>query len=313
MKEAMNLLGLKPMSELQEAAKKTAEAFELLKAKGQQEGESFVAWQARKQQAATVMLQRMIEANGGVASEAIRARAAMEGLEIQVDGVGRATVRAMGDASGATDALGRSAQGAAGDMGALREKTDAAADSARRLAEMNERYSRPGESGSKAGDAPAAAGGTYDNALPVAEAFRVMQELRSGKKFSGADIELVQAAHAQAKDAYDDMQAFMKLNPGAASFEYQQSTTELYTATRTALQQAQARGVGSTGSTQAAARASGSGSTADASKTGSALQGPTRTVNINLAGLGTVRTDDEGEATVNRLMQKLQEAAGRAA
>jgi tape measure domain-containing protein len=317
LREAMNQLGLKPMAELQEGAKKTAEAFDVLKAKGQQEGESFVTWQARKQQAAIVMLQRMIEANGGVASEAIRTRAAMEGLEIQVDGVGRATVRAMGDASGATDALGRSAQGAAGDMGTLREQADAAADSARRLAEVNAKYSRPGGSGGKTQDGlsrnkDGSAAGTFDNALPVDQAYRVMQDLERGKKFSAADIDLVQAAYAQAKGAYDDMQAIMKLSPGAVSFANLQSTTALFNATSTALQQAKASGVGSTGSTQEAATASGSGSTADPSKTGSALQGSVRTVNINLAGLGTVRTDDEGEATVNRLMQKLQESAGRA-
>lgn len=99
-------LGLKSRGELQNIAKNAVDAFEVIKKAGQAEGESYESWQARKAQAAQVMLSRMIEANSGVADAAIKTRAAMEGLEVQVDSAGKSIVKAMGQGSDATRSFG---------------------------------------------------------------------------------------------------------------------------------------------------------------------------------------------------------------
>jgi tape measure domain-containing protein len=60
-----------------------------------------------------IVAERTIAANGGIASEAMKAEAAMYGLRIEADATGKAIVRAMGEAKGDTEALGRSAADAA--------------------------------------------------------------------------------------------------------------------------------------------------------------------------------------------------------
>lgn len=50
-------------------------------------------------------------------------------------------------------------------------------------------------------------------------------------------VEQARAALAQAADAFKAMQAFTRDSPGAASFEYQQSTTALYQAALAAFKQ----------------------------------------------------------------------------
>ena len=127
LREAMAELGLKSRDELQATANKATAAFDTIKAAGQAEGESYAAWQARKAQAAQAMLERVIAANGGVASEADKSRAAMEGFEVSVDAAGKATVRlasAAGTASGAIGGMGNSAQASTADMQALADAID---------------------------------------------------------------------------------------------------------------------------------------------------------------------------------------------
>ncbi len=133
LREAMKELGLKSRDELQATAKKAEEAYGLIKAKGQEEGESYVAWQARKQQAAQVMLERMIAANSGLANETIKTRAAMEGLEIATDSAGKAIVRAMGSGKQATDSFTVSVNDATSALerqNAAQERANAAAQKA---------------------------------------------------------------------------------------------------------------------------------------------------------------------------------------
>ena len=52
----------------------------------------------------------------------------MRGLEVATDSTGKAIVRAMTNGAAATDGLGRSAQGAAGDMRNLSEAANRAAE-----------------------------------------------------------------------------------------------------------------------------------------------------------------------------------------
>ncbi len=109
LREAMKELGLTSREELQATAKRAQEAYDVIKTKGQEEGESYVAWQARKGDAARVMLQRLIAANNGVADSSAVALAAMEGLTIVVDAAGRATVQAMNAGADAAGRLGDAA------------------------------------------------------------------------------------------------------------------------------------------------------------------------------------------------------------
>lgn len=85
------------------------------------------------------------------------------------------------------------------------------------------------------------ASGQFNNNLPVDQAFA----LANGQI---TDLAAAKAAFQQAKNAYDDMQAFTKLNPGASSFEYQQSTTQLYTKARAQLEKLQAGSDAASGS-----------------------------------------------------------------
>lgn len=105
-REAMAELGLKSREDLQRTADKAREAYAVIAAAGQAEGESYEAWHKRKTAAATEMLNRMLAANGGVRDAAIESRAAMEGLELATDRAGKTIVRAMGEGAQGVDGLG---------------------------------------------------------------------------------------------------------------------------------------------------------------------------------------------------------------
>jgi len=92
LREAFAELGLKGRDELGRTAQRAQEAFDTMMQAGQQEGESYLAWLERKRQAAETLIRRQIEANNGMVSDAIRTQAAVNGVELAVDGVGRATV-----------------------------------------------------------------------------------------------------------------------------------------------------------------------------------------------------------------------------
>ena len=122
--EAMSRLGLQSTESLQLAAKSATEAFDVIKAKGREEGESYVAWQSRKQEAGRAMIERAIAANRGMADSTIISRAAMEGLEVQTDSTGRAIVRAAGEGAKAVGALGDQFRMTAEQVKALEEAQD---------------------------------------------------------------------------------------------------------------------------------------------------------------------------------------------
>jgi tape measure domain-containing protein len=92
--EAMKTLGLKSREELSATAKHAQEAYQVIKQAGQQEGESYEAWQARKSEAARKMVDALVQANGGVVSSEIQAKAAAEGVEDALNKIGPAGERA---------------------------------------------------------------------------------------------------------------------------------------------------------------------------------------------------------------------------
>jgi len=111
--EAMKTLGLKSREELSATAKHAQEAYEFIKQAGQQEGESYEAWQARKAAAARKMVDAMIEANGGVVSSEIQVRAEAEGVADALQRIGpTGEERAGTQAAAGMDKLAQATAGA---------------------------------------------------------------------------------------------------------------------------------------------------------------------------------------------------------
>lgn len=146
LREAMAELGLKSRDELELTAKKAQEAFAVVTQAGAAEGESYESWQRRKTAAAEVMLTRMIEANQGVATEAIKSRAAMEGLEVQTDATGKSIVKAMDGGKIAVDGLGQQVRATTEDMKAQAAAIDAInARYGQSEKDRANKYGRPGD------------------------------------------------------------------------------------------------------------------------------------------------------------------------
>lgn len=138
-REAMAKLGLQSSERLQRAANDAVRSFEVIKQAGRQEGESYLTWQRRKEEAARAMVQRLIDANRGVADSAISARAAAEGLRVETDSTGRSIVKSMDDARASTEALGRSAGSAAGGFQVLGQSAAQAGEQIQRLRSIHDR------------------------------------------------------------------------------------------------------------------------------------------------------------------------------
>ena len=130
MREAMQELGLKSRDELSATAKKAEQAFDIIKRKGQEEGESYVAWQSRKGDAARVMIERAIAANGGFADANIQARAAVEGLDLATDSAGKTIVKAFESGAKAATNYGRAVESAADKAVTALERQNAAIERA---------------------------------------------------------------------------------------------------------------------------------------------------------------------------------------
>ena len=103
--EAMSTLGVKSREELQSISKQAQEAYQTIKTAGQQEGESYLVWQQRKREAAEAMIKKMLEANRGIADGAIKTKAAVEGVRLEIDELGKATVKTADKTSSATDRM----------------------------------------------------------------------------------------------------------------------------------------------------------------------------------------------------------------
>lgn len=137
--EAMKRLGLESSASLQRTASEAQQAYAVIAKAGAQEGESYLAWQRRKEQAALVMIQRMVEANRGIVDANIAAQASAAGLKVEVDESGRTIVRSMRDAEEATHRVGRAAGGAAG---GYRDMAAAAAQAAANAKALEKIYDK---------------------------------------------------------------------------------------------------------------------------------------------------------------------------
>lgn len=218
LREAMKELGLQSRDELDATAKKAQEAYALIKAKGQEEGESYVAWQARKQDAARAMLERLIAANGGVITEAIKARAAMEGIDLSSEKAGRSMKNAFDSGS---DAASRFTQNAGASLEEI-ARMDAALDA------INGKY----------GQSKAHLNGTYKldeqtkakpGQIDLSLATKLLDAANSGRPVDMTASEYAQARE-QAKIAYDAVQTGGQNATGLTSLEALRSTEALYRA-----------------------------------------------------------------------------------
>lgn len=199
--EAMGQLGLKSTESLQLAAKSATDAFAVIKAKGQEEGESYVAWQSRKQEAGRVMLERAIAANRGVADSTIVSRAAMEGLEIQTDSTGKSIVRAMSAGGESTQQFGQHVRATTEDLKAQAAAMDA----------VNAKYARP-----KGDSVVSTSGGDREkflagqNAVDNSLQFTLLEKLQKGT-LGAADVEDIKrylAAQKQQNQVNKDLDKF---------------------------------------------------------------------------------------------------------
>lgn len=85
---AFQAMGIKTKAELEEMAATSASRFALIKESGQASADGIAAaWKK--------MAEDSIAANGGLATETLKAQAAMYGLRVEVDAVGKATVTSM--------------------------------------------------------------------------------------------------------------------------------------------------------------------------------------------------------------------------
>lgn len=124
---AFERLGVKSTAVLKQAADAAKRDFDLIKASG-------TASAADIEAAFKSYAEKAIEANAGVATEALKAQAAQNGMKIEADEAGKVIVRSMKEAKEATEEIADAANDAADGMGELGEAGEGAADSASGLA-----------------------------------------------------------------------------------------------------------------------------------------------------------------------------------
>lgn len=148
------------------------------------------------------------------------------------------------------------------------------------------------------------AAGTFNNNLPVDRAFA----LANGEAMS---IEEAAAAFQQAKNAYEDMQSFARLSPGAASVEYQDSTRALYNSARAQYERMTAAQVG--GPKGAPSGSVGGSTSAAPGAAPLARAAPTKTINIVMGGRTVTASGTPGDMdNLEGMLQQLATGKGTA-
>lgn len=109
---AFERMGIQSKDQLAQAAANAQRDFDLIKASGQATADGLA-------QAFKAYAEAAIAANGGVATETLRAQAEAYGLEIAVDKTGKAIVRAMGEGENATGKFTDGMKDAAGEVQGL--------------------------------------------------------------------------------------------------------------------------------------------------------------------------------------------------
>ncbi len=127
--DAFRRLGVTSQASLEQLRDNAKRDFNIIKDSGQ--------GSARDIQAAfTVYAEKAIAANGGVASSALQAEAAQNGLRISADESGRVIVQSMSEAAAATSQIGAEAQKSAAELAEMGKAAEAAAAKAKAAAEQ---------------------------------------------------------------------------------------------------------------------------------------------------------------------------------
>ncbi len=116
--DAFQRLGVTSTADLKLQADNALRDYNLIKAAGTSTAQDLTA-------AFKVYADKAIEANNGVATEAIKSQAAMRGLEIQTDSTGKSIVKAMGQGGEATRSFGSEVRGTTEDLKAQAAAIDA--------------------------------------------------------------------------------------------------------------------------------------------------------------------------------------------
>jgi tape measure domain-containing protein len=290
LREAFKQLGLQAPEDLSRTAAANKSAWDTIKADGSVGADALKAAFARYAQSA-------LDASGAAGTAArdvtrglLEAEAGAKGLAVEFDNTGRVIVRGAFDSALAIDKT----------TAAVERQTTA-------VKELANAQKTTADGFAKGPDGAAA--GTFNNNLPVDQAFALIDSVKNGAK-SNFTPEAAQAAFLQATNAFQDMQAFMKQNPGAASFDYQNSTTALYQGAKAAL--AQVLSQQGLGQNLAGAPP---GSPPPGVAAAPAAGGSTRTININMGGVVSsinVASQADGDA-LEALLQRLATAKGAAA
>lgn len=244
---------------------------------------------AREQAAAFEKMAAAATASGDAGAQAfVRAQAAARGFEVATDSAGKTTVKAMGDAAVATDGAGRAANGAAGDYRNMAQSAEQAAAAARKLAEINAKYSAPA-GGSVTGNTREerlAGQNAVDNSLQ----FKLRDKLQTGD-LTTEDVDELRAVVAALKQREQIDRDVDRMSPGAFSLDGMRDRQEWQRA-RVQFEDAIAR---LSGGNEGAAPVS-------------------RTVQVNIntgRGTETVNTDEAGAAAIVRALQSASLSAGR--
>lgn len=281
---AFERMGIQSKDQLKQAADNAQRDFGLIKDSGQ-------ATATGLQQAFRAYAEAAIAANGGVATDALRSQAAMQGLEITTDAAGKTIVRAMNDAAEATRGAGRSADGAAGSYRNMQQSAEAAAAAAAVAAKYSsplgpDKYSKP-KGGSVTGNTREerlAGQNAVDNSLQ----FTLRDKLNAGD-LTADDLASLQAVVAALKQREQVDRDVDRMAPGAFSLEGMRDRRS-WEQTRLQFENAISRLGGG----------------------GGASVGRTVRVDINTSrGTETVNTDDAGAAAIVRSLQAASLAAGK--
>jgi hypothetical protein len=286
---AFERMGIQSKDQLKQAADNAQRDFGLIKASGQ-------ATAAGLQQAFRSYAEAAIAANSGVATDALRGQAAMQGLEITTDAAGKTIVRAMGEAAAATQGVGNAANGAAGGYRNMAQSAEAAAAAAKKLAEINAKYASPlGADKYSEPKGGSVTGNTREerlkgqNAVDNSLQFTLRDKLQAGD-LTAADVDDLQAVIAALKQREQIDRDVDRMNPAGFSLDGMRDRRS-WEQTRLQFEKQLAALTGSSA--------------------GAATIGRTVRVDINTSrGTETVNTDDAGAAAIVRSLQAASISAG---
>jgi tape measure domain-containing protein len=304
-REAYKQLGVQAPEDLARVATANKSAWDLIRQDGTAGADVLKAAFMRYAQSALDASGAAGTAGRETTKAMLEAEAAARGLAVEFDNTGRVIVRGAMDAASAVGKTGE----------AFRQTTADIERQAAALQTLYDKYrlvaSAKTTADGFAKNPDGSAAGTFNNNLPVDQAFALVNSVKGGAK-SDMTVEQARAALKQAKDAFENMQAFTRDSPGSSSMEYQQSTTALYQAARAAFDKVMSENglapkVGGLPTPQGTAAPAGTPKAAPA--------GGTRTVNINIGGHMTrvnVASQADSDALV-AMLRNLESAKGTAA